>query len=311
MSARNRVLVAAPLLIALVSAEAAANAAKSIQSVMGGPMVGMQMARPSPAWIFVLIATMTAAYVGAIYRLKRQPQWWQTACFFGSLAVAAAAVAGPLDNLAWQRAFVAYIAEQILLYMVAAPLLLLGLPDWMIGPAVRRWPVHGAMKFMSKPLIAFGVFTALFVGIHYPYVCNMICHARPFFIGIRGALLAVGVVLWLPILNPLSEFTLPRPLQILYLALLMVPMTAVAAPITLSESVIYTWLNGPPVMGLNPLTDQRIGGILMWVGQAFIIVVALSIIFMAWAREESDNAVTDAVGSVGGPRQAGVQARRT
>ena len=65
-------------------------------------------------------------------------------------------------------------------------------------------------------------------------------------------------------------------------------MTAVAAPITLSESVIYTWLNGPPVLGLSPLSDQRMGGILMWVGQAFIPIIAASAVFMRWVQEEGE-----------------------
>jgi putative membrane protein len=270
-----------------VLAATTAAAAESIQSVVGSPM-RHQMGRPSPLWVFVLVGVMAAIYVGAIFKLKRQPQWWQTASFFASLAVTAAVVAGPLDSLAWHRMFVAYIAEQILLYLLAAPLLLIGLPDWMVRPILTRPRVHGVIKILSNPLIAFGGFTIAFAGIHFPFVCNMICHARPTFGGIRGLLLAVGVLLWLPILAPLPELTLPRPLQILYLFLLMVPMTAVAAPITLSDSVIYTWLNGPPVMGVSPLSDQRMGGILMWVGQALILIIAVSVIFLRWVQEEGE-----------------------
>lgn len=310
MSVRNRVVTVAPVLAALMMAATTASAAESIQSIVGSPMMH-HMARPSPVWIFILAVVLAAGYVGAIYKLKRQPEWWQTACFFGSLALAIVVVAGPLDRLAWDRAFVAYIAEQILLYMVAAPLFLLGIPEWMMRPAVTKFRMGGVVKFLSKPLIAFFAFSLLFAGIHFPYVCNMICHARPFFIGIRAALLAVGVILWLPILNPMSELTLRRPLQVLYLHLLMIPMTAVAAPITLSESVIYTWLLGPPILGLSPLKDQRMGGILMWVGQAIIIAVAASIIFLKWANEESDGDTIDAVGRVGGPARVGVQARHT
>jgi putative membrane protein len=307
VSARNRIITVAPILVALMLAAAVttASAAESIQSIVGSPMMH-HMRRPSPAWVFVLAVVMAAGYAAAIYKLKRQPEWWQTACFFGSLALAVVVVAGPLDRLAWDRAFVAYIAEQILLYLVAAPLLLLGLPEWMARPAVTKFRMRGVVKFLSKPLIAFGSFSLLFVGIHFPYVCNMICHARPFFIGIRAALLAVGVVLWLPILNPLSEFTMARPLQVLYLFLLIIPMTAVAAPITYSHSLIYTWLEGPPVLGLSPLTQQRLGGILMWVGQALIIVIAASMIFLRWVNEEGEG---DTEGDTIDHPRVGVRAR--
>jgi cytochrome c oxidase assembly factor CtaG len=277
----------AALSIALTAAGTAAAADQSIQSVVGGPMLH-PMAHPSTAWVFVLAGVMAAAYFGAIFKMKRRPRWWQVTCFGASLVVIAAVIAGPLDRFAWNRVFVAYIAEQILLYMLAAPLLLFGIPGWMLQPLLSKPGIRGVARFLSNPIIAFGGFTVIFAGIHYPFVCNMICHARPFFGGIRGALLAAGVLFWWPLLSPLSELTISRPRQLLYLFLLLVPMTAVAAPITLSESVIYTWLNGPPVWGLSPLLDQRMGGILMWVGQALIVMIAATAVFMRWVQEEGE-----------------------
>lgn len=262
-------------------------ATKSLQSIVGGPMVH-QMGRPSPAWVFVFVAAMASLYIGAILKMKRRPRWWQTSCFFASLAVTAAAVAGPLDRLAWERMFAAYIIEQILLYMLAAPLMLFGLPEWMIRPLLTRPWAARVTRFVSKPLVTFGAFTALFASIHYPPVCNAICHARPLFGPIRAALLAAGVLLWWPLLSPLPELTLSRPLQMLYLFLLLIPMTAVSAPITFSRSVVYSWLQGPPVCGLSPLSDQQIGGILMWVGQGFIVLSAGAAVFMRWAQEEGE-----------------------
>lgn len=284
MKAATLAAISGALVLAAVVTVAAA---ESIQSVVGSPML-RHVGRPSPAWVFVLAGVMAAVYVGTIYRMKRQPEWWQITSFFASLLVIVAVVAGPLDRAAWDRVFVAYIAEQILLYMLAAPLLLLGLPDWMLRPILMKSRIRGVAKILSNPIVTFGVFTLVFAGIHYPFVCNMICHERPLFGGIRGALLAAGVLLWWPLLSPLSELTLSRPIQILYLFLLLIPMTAVAAPITLSHSVVYTWLDGPPVWGLSPLSDQRMGGILMWVGQTFILLIAASAVFMQWAQEEGE-----------------------
>ena len=46
----------------------------------------------------------------------------------------------------------------------------------------------------------------MFAGVHLPFVCNMICHARPLFGGIRGALLAAGMLLWWPLLSPFPNW---------------------------------------------------------------------------------------------------------
>ncbi len=262
----------------------------TIQSVVGGPMGNMaNMERPSHSWVYVLVVVMAAAYLGAIFKTGRRPKWWQATCFFASLAVTAAVVAGPLDRLAWQRVFVAYITEQILLVMLAAPLLLLGLPDWMLRPVLTRRGIRPVVRFLTRPMVAFAAFTIVFATIHYPVVCNQICHARPFYGGIRAALLSAGVLLWWPLLSPMPEFPgLVRPLQILYLFLLIIPMTAVAAPITLAQSVIYTWLEGPQPWGLTALSDQRMGGILMWVGQALILIIAASAVFLRWVQQEGE-----------------------
>jgi putative membrane protein len=265
-------------------------AAAPIQSVIGGPVTHQmaQMSRPSQVWVFAVAAAMAALYVGAIVRMKRQPKSWQMACFFASLVVTVAVVAGPLDRLAWERMFVAYIAEQILLYMLAAPLLLLGIPDWMLRPLIAGPRMSRVTRFLSNPIVAGAGFTAVFAGIHYPTVCNQICHARPLFGPIRAGLLATGLLLWLPILNPLREFRPSRPVQMLYLFVLIAPMTAVSAPITYSGSIIFTWLNGPPVLGISPLLDQRIGGIVMWVGQCAILIISASLVFMRWSMEEPE-----------------------
>jgi putative membrane protein len=67
----------------------------------------------------------------------------------------------------------------------------------------------------------------------------------------------------------------------------MVPMTAVAAPITLSESVTYPWYAvAPHPFGLEPRQDQVIGGILMWVGDSFYLMLITTLIFFRWARSE-------------------------
>ncbi len=72
----------------------------------------------------------------------------------------------------------------------------------------------------------------------------------------------VGTVLWWPLLSPLPEYPrLSYPMQIMYLFLLMIPMTAVGAPITMAKSVIYVfYMIGPHPFGLTPIADQVLGG---------------------------------------------------
>jgi putative membrane protein len=103
-----------------------------------------------------------------------------------------------------------------------------------------------------------------------------------------------GTLLWWPLLSPMPE--LPRlsyPAQIIYLFLLLIPMSAIAAPVTLATTVIYPWYaQGPHPWGLSPISDQVLGGLVMWVGESLYLMCVFSAIFFRWAgRDDRDRPV--------------------
>jgi putative membrane protein len=137
-------------------------------------------------------------------------------------------------------------------------------------------------------VIAFLIFSAVFVTAHFPPVFDRMCRDEDFHIFLHLMFMASGVILWWPILSPLPE--LPRlsyPAQILYLFLLMIPMTAVAAPITLATRVIYPWYSeGAHGWGLKPIDDQVLGGLIMWIGQGTYLMIVFTFIFYRWQQRE-------------------------
>jgi putative membrane protein len=161
----------------------------------------------------------------------------------------------------------------------------------MLAPWVLSRPLKPLARLVTNPVIAFSLFTALFVTAHFPPIFDLMCRNENFHIAVHLAFLVAGVILWWPILSPLRE--LPRlsyPAQILYLFLLMIPMTAVAAPITLAASVIYPWyLEGAHGWGLRPLDDQVLGGLMMWVGQGTYLMFIFTLIFYRWSRNEEED----------------------
>ena len=71
----------------------------------------------------------------------------------------------------------------------------------------------------------------------------------------------------------------------------MIPMTAVAAPITLATAVIYPWYaEGPHGWGIRPLDDQVLGGLLMWIGQGTYLMIIFTMIFYRWSRRDDRDA---------------------
>jgi cytochrome c oxidase assembly factor CtaG len=65
-------------------------------------------------------------------------------------------------------------------------------------------------------------------------------------------------------------------------------MQAVAALISLSDTVLYQWYAvAPRTWGLSALDDQKIGGLMMWVPGGLYLAGAIGIVFFLWAGRET------------------------
>jgi putative membrane protein len=241
----------------------------------------------SPSVILGIIA-LAAIYAGAAMILGRRFTARQLLALGLGLAVMFIALTGPIDQYVRERSFALYIFQQMLLVFVIPPLLLLGTPDWLARAVFTgRW-IERPWRFLTRPLVAFLIFSAAFTLVHYPLLCDQLCHVRPPYGDIRDLLLLVGILLWWPLLSPLPEFPrMPYAMQIMYLFLLMIPMTAVAAPVTLAQTVLYTFYRAEPhPFGLTAQADQVLGGLIMWVGQGVYLMCVFTAIFFRWSRRD-------------------------
>jgi putative membrane protein len=240
----------------------------------------------SATWLVLIV--LTGSYAFAAVRLNRRPTPNQALAYAAGILTIALALVGALDRFAKERSFSVYIFQQMLLVFVAPPLLLAGVPDWMLRPLMMNRALEPFFRFITRPLIAFLTFASVFTLVHFPPVCDTVCQVHPFFGDVHTMLIVTGLLLWFPMLSPIPEY--PRmayPLQIMYLFLLMIPMTAVAAPITMAESVLYTFYAvSPHPFGLTPRADQVLGGLIMWVGQGVYLMFVFSAIFFRWARRD-------------------------
>jgi putative membrane protein len=233
------------------------------------------------------IVFLAAFYALAAWWMGRRPTQRQV-FFFCLLIVAMLITLGPLDNLSDARSFWAHMVEHSVQSWVIPPLFLLAMPDWMLRPFVMSRPIKPLARFFSKPLVAFLTFTTIYVFAHDPPVFNLMMRNENFHILVHILFMVGGTILFWPLLSSMPEFPrLSYPMQVLYIFLLMIPMTAVAAPITLADSVVYPWYAAAPhPFGITPLQDQIIGGILMWVADSFYLMLIATMIFFRWARSE-------------------------
>src|SRR5205807_2275197 len=124
--------------------------------------------------------------------------------------------------------------------------------------------------------VAFGLYNGALVVWHLPALYNAALEHHALHVVEHLTLIATAVLAWWPILSP--DPVLPRPAygtQLLYLFLMSVPMTVVAAFVTLAPAPLYPFYAAAPrVFQLSPLEDQRLGGVIMWVPAAMAPLAA-------------------------------------
>ncbi len=238
--------------------------------------------------IVIGVIALAALYAFAAFKLKRRPQAHQIVFFCCALLVILAALTGPIDALEDARFFTAHMMQHLLLSMFMPPFLLLGLPDWMLRPFATSRPIAPITRLLSNPVAALLIFSATFVLPHAPPLYDLMCRDQAVHITIHLGFMVGGTIMWWQLLSPLPEFPRPSyPGQVVYLFLLLIPMTAVAAPITLSRTVVYPWYaEGPHPFGITPIQDQILGGLLMWIGQSFYLMCVMTGVFYRWSLHE-------------------------
>jgi len=232
--------------------------------------------------------------------------------FVGGLAALYAAFGSPID-LMGHYMFTFHMLSMALGYMAAAPMLLVGVPDWLFRrfadvPAARlvRWAVH--------PFPALVLFNLLFSLYHFPKVHDYIMTHYAVHVLYYVALMVTAWTMWYPVLCPLPErdrlLGLRKMFYLFGNSLLLMPACAL---IIFSNTPMYGTYNDPlqwaVAMGFcipqgaqfvlenfpgphalqwtDALTDQRTGGLVMKMIQEAVYGGALVYVFRQWYRTEN------------------------
>ncbi len=253
-----------------------------------------------------LTAIVLAVVTGAIYargvRLSRRPwPWWRTLTFFLGLVVLVLALASGIELLAGDL-FSVHMLQHMLLTIVAAPLLMVGAPirpllrglpqvvrSGVVRPLARARSVRALMHFLRHPLVAVAIYVGGLYLWHWPTLydaaveneaLHTLEHAHFFF----GALL-----FWSVVIDPEPfKGTLPYAARIVYLLLAGAAQnTVLGGLLSFSTRVLYAHYEVTArLLGVDPLTDQRVGGAIMWVPGDTIFLIAASFAFFQWLEQE-------------------------
>ncbi len=255
----------------------------------------MQPLPPPTTWSFdpavlLALALLLGAYLyfTGPFRRRRYPgeevPRRRFAAFVAGWLTLALALVSPLDTLGRVYLFSAHAAQLFILITISAPLLLYGLPDWLVWLMLPRRALRNATRGLLFPIAA----TAAFNGI------ILVWHAGPLYeSALRNSalhdlqnlsFLIAGALTWWPLLTPLDGHTrLASPFQILYLVVESLPLDIFGAFTLFAQQVFYpAYAAAPRLLGLSVLSDQAAGGAIIAVPGNLLDIVLMSLVFFGW-----------------------------
>jgi putative membrane protein len=216
--------------------------------------------------------------------------------FYAALLTIFFSLNGWLHDLSDWYLFSAHMVQHLLLTILMPPLLLAGVPGWMLRPALQYRPVGAIARALTRPMVCFAAFELTIAAWHLPMLYNQAMASHEVHIVQHLFFMVTAVMLWWPILSQLPE--LPRlayPMQMLYLFLATLPMAVVSVYITYSESLLYpAYSAAPRVLGLTPMQDQLLGGLIMWIPGGLIFFGVITVIFFRWQSAGAEDSQASA-----------------
>jgi cytochrome c oxidase assembly factor CtaG len=195
----------------------------------------------------------------------------------------------PIDALGDQYLFSAHILQHFFLALVIPPLLLLGVPRWFAAAALEHPAIGKIERTIGHPPVSWVLGVGVMLAWHIPVLFNAALADDTLHIFQHLSFLVTGTIFWWPILAPIESRRLPALGAVAYLFSACLCCSLLGAFLTFAPVGLYPAYLHPPardLFGLDPKSDQQLGGLLMWVPGCFVYLTGILATLRRWYGEE-------------------------
>jgi putative membrane protein len=243
------------------------------------------------------VGALVLAYAGVHRVTGVRFERRRTTFFLAGVAVMWLASDWPIHDLAEGYLYSFHMVQHLLFTLVAAPLLVLGLPAWLgrrlLGVTADRGPSQPTrrlrmVRWIARPVPGLIQFNLVLVLSHWPAVVNLTVRQHPLHFVAHAVLLTSALLMWLPVVSTVPEVPRARPVtQMLYLFLQTVVPTVPASFLTFGAKPLYhVYETFPRLWGVTALSDQQVAGLIMKIGSGFYLWTVIAVIFFRWYESE-------------------------
>jgi len=224
--------------------------------------------------------------------VRRREAW----CYAGGWAALFVALVSPLHPLG-EVLFSAHMTQHELLMLVAAPLLVLGRPvvaylwalpvNWAreVGGWGRAVWFRRVWRGMTNPLAAWALHAAALWVWHVPALFEATLRSDLVHTAQHLCFLGSALLFWWALIHGPGGL-LGYGAGVLYLFTTSVHSGALGALLTFAGTVVYpAYAPNAAAWGLEPLEDQQLGGLIMWVPAGLVYIGAGLAMCAGWMRE--------------------------
>jgi putative membrane protein len=185
-----------------------------------------------------------------------------------------------------------HMVQHMLFTLIAPPLLIAGVPAWMLRRFLKPKAIARGFAFFTRPVVALVLFNAMLLFTHWPAVVQASVQSQWLHFSLHTMLVFSALAMWWPVMSTLPEYpALAPPMQMMYLFFQSLAPTIPAAFLTFGQHPLYPiYATFPRIWpAIGPLRDQLMAGLIMKLAGGMILWGFIAVIFFRWyAQEQRD-----------------------
>jgi putative membrane protein len=248
----------------------------------------------SVGWSIDPAAIAATAVVAAAYwvrtrtlrRAGRPVPGWRRGCFYAGLAIVLAALITPIDEIGERRVFYVHMVQHLMLGDLGPLAIVLGLTGPVLRP-VLALPLVSRLRVLAHPLVALPVWVAAFYLWHLPGAYEAAL-AHPAVHALEHlSFFCAGLMVWAAVIEPLpGPAWFATGAKAAYVLAIRALAGVLATIFIWAGQPLYPdYATGERAWGISALTDQTIGGAIMFVEGATVTLFVFAWLFLRWTGE--------------------------
>jgi putative membrane protein len=249
---------------------------------------------------------------------KRQVDTWRARCFTVALVMLGLALLSPLDALSSALAS-AHMIQHLLLVLIAAPLLALSAPSstilrgspLVVRRASGRWRrrlglTPRNLRALEHPAAVWLLHVAVLWFWHAAVPYDAALANEPLHVLEHASFLVTAVLFWHVVIGGRGTGRVSNGLGVLLVFAMAMQSVFLSVLLTFAQEPWYVgYATTTAPWGLDPLTDQQLAGVIMWIPAGGIYLAAALALLVTWVRatEREDRQTGEVTGYALGPSE--------